>query len=574
MINSGIIDANDGHAALTIATGANAITNAKLLEATGSGELLINTSLTAPYTGSQFGYTIEQSDTGVLKNGGTAEASGGSAFLGIGNLANSGVVEAIQGGYVVISGAVTNTKTIEALQSGFATSRAEVDILGTLANSGTLVASGHGGAAFVTVNGSTVSNAATGFIEALATSSGGVTLTSLGAGTVTNSGVIAAVNSGMFTAATVEISAATIVNAKTMSAEWINAPLTAIISGIFTIFPGGAHVSLSGGTVTNSGTMVASATGTNFSEADVTVNANTFTNSGSFTAIAAAGGIVEPSISAGTVVNRGTIVDSATGAASEADLVVSGGTSALRHDRRRSGAHRHGRRLHLGQASSIREPVAVFVNGAGQATMIISGNTISNAGTLEASGPRSDLVVSAGSFTNAKTVEVLDDAGNFTEAELSVSGTTIANSATMLASATNAFSLATLSISAATVSNSNTIEALGNNAVDYRKLRQRRSHQRKRSGWCRRHHQRQHHRQFQFRHHPGVGHGPEQHRARQRERDHRHQFRHDGGADGRQRDTVADHQRCNNQQRKHHRSAGQRRGARRRRDGSQRHRHQ
>jgi autotransporter passenger strand-loop-strand repeat protein len=96
LINSGIIDANDGHAALTIATGANAITNAKLLEATGSGELLINTSLTAPYTGSQFGYTIEQSDTGVLKNAGTAEASGGSAFLGIGNLANSGVVEAIQ----------------------------------------------------------------------------------------------------------------------------------------------------------------------------------------------------------------------------------------------------------------------------------------------------------------------------------------------------------------------------------------------------------------------------------------------------------------------------------------------
>jgi hypothetical protein len=58
----------------------------------------------------------------------------------------------------------------------------------------------------------------------------------------------------------------------------------------------------------------------------------------------------------------------------------------------------------------------------------ISGNTISNAGTLEASGPRSDLVVSAGSITNAKTVEVLDNAGNFTQAQLSVSGTTFANS--------------------------------------------------------------------------------------------------------------------------------------------------
>ena len=62
---------------------------------------------------------------------------------------------------------------------------------------------------------------------------------------------------------------------------------------------------------------------------------------------------------------------------------------------------------------------------------------------------------------------MLDNAGNFTEAELSVGGTTIANSATMLASATNAFSLTTLSMSAATVSNSNTIEALGNNAVDF-----------------------------------------------------------------------------------------------------------
>jgi beta-lactam-binding protein with PASTA domain len=54
--------------------------------------------------------------------------------------------------------------------------------------------------------------------------------------------------------------------------------------------------------------MLASATGTNFSEADVIVNANTLTNSSSFTAIAAAGGIVEPSISAGTAVNR--LVDS------------------------------------------------------------------------------------------------------------------------------------------------------------------------------------------------------------------------------------------------------------------------
>jgi autotransporter passenger strand-loop-strand repeat protein len=84
----------------------------------------------------------------------------------------------------------------------------------------------------------------------------------------------------------------------------------------------------------------------------------------------------------------------------------------------------------------------------GTLTIKTGANVITNAGLMEANGPITNLVIS-GSLTNLGTVEAFDATGNFTTATVSISGTTVTNSNTIVASAVNNFSLATVSISGA-----------------------------------------------------------------------------------------------------------------------------
>ena len=128
------------------------------------------------------------------------------------------------------------------------------------------------------------------------------------------------------------------------------------------------------------------------------------------------------------------------------------------------------------------------------------------------------------------------------EANVSISGKTVTNSNTIVASAVNNFSLANVSISGGTITNSKTIEALANHAADFTQIFQNGTLVTITGGRGRRHDQRQRHR-YQFRHHLGVGNRPEQRCQRVRcwrRYGHQCRFRHDGGVGhrGKRRDVA------------------------------------
>ena len=130
---SGVIFA-DGSSALDIDTGANVITNAGLIEASGSGGMTIEASVYN--TG-----VIENAGAGVttieapVSNAGLIEVSGSGGMTVEASVRNTGVIENAGTGVTTIEASVSNSGTLEALQGVLA-----VD--GAVTGAGTLVING------------------------------------------------------------------------------------------------------------------------------------------------------------------------------------------------------------------------------------------------------------------------------------------------------------------------------------------------------------------------------------------------------------------------------------------------
>jgi fibronectin-binding autotransporter adhesin len=432
-----------------------------------SGGVLSNTIVSA-------GGIIDIEDGGSLHLSGTTVSNAGSINL-LGKAGGSGATLVIEsnvilsgGGKVSLSSSGNNLitddgspRTLTNLNNTISGAGTIGDSDLTLVNSGTIDANIAGGTLTIVTGLNSITNAglleANGQVTNLAISG---SLTNLGTveafneaanmseadvsisgTTVTNSNTIVASAVNNFSLASASIIGGTITNSKTIEALANHAANTeeSFVSGVLIgqTGPGGADIAISAsGTFTNSGTVLGSATGLN-SDANVSVvGGGTVINavSGTMEALATAASDVTLLVSGGTISNSGTIVGSGTGAGSEATLTVSGGTVN-----------------NAGTTEVVAFGEGPLAAGSPAASGGVDATNLINTGTLKAAGSGTVAVFEQGGFIFHEVF--------FGNSELAVSAATLTNSGTL--GATSLFGEAETTISGGTVTNSSTIEALG-----------------------------------------------------------------------------------------------------------------
>jgi hypothetical protein len=175
VINSGTIDANSSAGTKTLILNGS-VTNSKLLEATGGGTLQLQS------------VTVNDAGGAITANGGVVQVNGSTIQGGTLNTLGGGTLETAPGFNSTLDGSTHGALTISAGSTYTSSNTAVTNILGTIADKGTIQVNGGSGA-----NGSlNLTGAATlsgGGVVALATATGGGSAIISGSGqTLTNSG--------------------------------------------------------------------------------------------------------------------------------------------------------------------------------------------------------------------------------------------------------------------------------------------------------------------------------------------------------------------------------------------------
>lgn len=342
---------------LTLSGIVGSVSGGTLVEATDAGTVLVD---------------------GTVNNSGTIEALGTdgggaieiSAGLG-GTVANSGIMEAVassnDASLYVSGGIVSNTKTIEAVTTDNLSDTADFDIAGgavTNAATGTVevlaTAAGNSFDHVDSVTGVTVVNDGAMLLSATDDSgeSDAIALGISGTTSVTNSGSISAVASD-FSDASLSVSGGTVTNAAGKTIE-ATATLDSFVSA--GIFGSGA-----GSTVTNSGTILISATESSDAVLDLSNSGGTIVNTKTIEVVATDQSFASATISATTTVNSSGTILASGGADSTADVYFGGTVNNT----------------------------GGTISGAGNAAIWLNDATISG-GTLRTTGSEAAIVVSSG----------------------------------------------------------------------------------------------------------------------------------------------------------------------------------
>jgi hypothetical protein len=175
--NSGTIDANSsaGIGTLTL-NGTGAFTNAKLLEATSGGKLLIGS------------LTINNSGGTIAASGGTVQLDGTTVEGGALSTSGGGTLTTPSGDTTTLNGSAHGTLTVNAGSAYTAGTGSTTDILGAIADKGSILVSGGGGKSG-DLNLTAATTLSGGGTVTLITTTGGGAATIEGSGeTLTNSG--------------------------------------------------------------------------------------------------------------------------------------------------------------------------------------------------------------------------------------------------------------------------------------------------------------------------------------------------------------------------------------------------
>ncbi len=442
LINGGTVEASatgaDGQANMyLVASSGGAITNSKLIEASGigggSGFIYLggdpsiagmnNSSGTLLATGTaliDLGF-----DDGVALSGGTLETVGADAFIGVkdGDGSASNVIIVKDSNIVGFTGALTLRGIVGSISGGTLVEAADngtVNVSGNLNNSGTMEALGSGGeAGEVVISAGAVGTAAnSGTMEAVLTSTGdGASLYASG-GTVSNTKTIEAVTSDSVEfGATVTISGGTVTNAATGTIEVL---ATSADNGFDS-----AVGSVTGTMVVNDGAMLVAATDESGDSHAISLSVDGISgvvNSGSLSAVASEFSSATLSVSGGMVTNDKTI----------------------------------------GATATLDSFVGVDILGSG------AGSVVSNSGSIVVSATESsdaglDLANSGGTIVNTKTITVV--ATDQSTASAVISATSIVNSSGAIVASGGADSTADVYFGGTVSNTSGTISATGNGAI-------------------------------------------------------------------------------------------------------------
>ncbi len=440
MTNNGTIDANKSASALTLQT--NAMTNGNIMEATGGGNLNISgitvtNSGTIEATGTNSTVTLTSSAT---ISGGTLSSAAGdaivSALSSVSNLENGVTITTgstfnlMNNGQTNVSNTLTNNgRILVNPTAGGNTTILDFSSGSVLAGTGTVVLDST--AANAQIAGSLTQNAGSsitgiGEISAALTNNGTVNA-NVSAGTMTlltnpmtNGGTMEATGGG-----NLAITGITVTNTGTIQATGTGSTVTlgsgaAISGGTLSSSTGGVIVSAASvfTTLENSVTL---ATGTTFNvinnnQTNVT---GTLTNNGTLTVNSNAGGNVTILNFNATGVNlltgNGSIVLTQPGALSEVSTAVgstltvdtqqtikgNGLITAAMTNNGTIDANVSGGTMTLSATAMSNSNI---MEATGGANLAITGDTITNTGTIEATGTGSTLTLGSGAAISGGTL--------------------------------------------------------------------------------------------------------------------------------------------------------------------------
>jgi len=352
LINSGTVNANT-LSALTINTGANAVINAGLLEATSTGGLIIDSKLSNSKTLEALGtsatvlignaVTVSNTSAGIISASGTAAKIlfDNATILG-GKLQTTGSSAAIE----TVSGSTNNILSGVTIAAGSlieVTDGTELTLSGTVSNAGTIEVSATTDPTTLVLNGATVS---------------GGKLQTLGSNAV--------------------------IRTTTATADAIDGGT--IVSGSLVEIGSASTLTLSGGTIGSGATVETTSSGT-------AVVSGTVTNSGT---LFASGSGSEIAIVSGAVVNGGSvevgngIVDIAAKGGESVDFLSTGSGGLIIADKAGATTAYSGKISGFGGSghtnSSQYIDLANVISGAGVITdHYTSANTSNTSGTLTVS---------------------------------------------------------------------------------------------------------------------------------------------------------------------------------------------
>ncbi len=428
--NTGTLEATNG-STLQFNGGTWKNTGGTITAATGSTVLLINgVSIT--------GGTLTTSGTGLVENG-----SGSSAYLT--NVTNKGTYDITTSSDTVISGTITNNGTINLTSTSYG-SGLSVSTSATLAGTGAVVLQGGsnwvgGATGAILTNEETIEGVGNVGNAQLALVNSGTMNANVSGNTLTLQPGAASTNTGMLEAT----------NGGTLQfngGSWTNTggTITAATGSTVLLING---VSITGGTLTTSGTGVVENGGesvayltnvTNNGTYDITTSSNTvisgtITNNGTINLTSTSYGsglsVTTSGSQSATLAGTGSVV-----LGGNSDYISGGSSSTLTIDQTIVGVGNVGEgELTLINNNAINANVSPTVNntplyvqpGAG-------GLTNSSTGILEATNGGT-LVLNGGTITNSGTIEALgsDSSGNPSTVELtnvSITGGTLATSGT------------------------------------------------------------------------------------------------------------------------------------------------